>query len=57
MYLTIGLCRKATLPQRAGYLMLAFVYSFAFFPRNIAFITSRLARALASRLRAAPYTP
>ncbi|NJN00306.1 MAG: glycosyltransferase [Aquincola sp.] len=57
VYLTIGLCRKATLPQRAGYLMLAFVYSFAFFPRNIAFITSRLARALASRLRAAPYTP
>lgn len=56
VYLTIGLCNKATWLQRSGYLGLAFVYSFAHFPHNLTFIASRLGRALALRLRASAHT-
>lgn len=57
VYLTIGLCRKATWMQRVGYLALAGLYSFANFPHNLSFAASRLSRALNSRLRAPTPAP
>lgn len=49
VYTTIAMCLKATALQRLGYLFLAFVFSFADFPRNLTSITGRLGRLLAAR--------
>lgn len=52
VYATIGLCRAARLHQKIYYLGLSFVFSFADFPANLAFIGSRLVRAASPSLRA-----
>lgn len=57
VYTTIGLCKKATTPQKIGYLLLAFVYSFADFPRNLSSIAGRLRRFLASRVTGSTVSP
>lgn len=50
VYATIGLCRSARLDQKLYFLMLSFIYSFANFPVNLAFIGSRLLRAAKARI-------
>lgn len=50
VYATIGLCRAARLHERIYYLFLSFVLSFANFPDNLLFFSSRLLLAVRSRL-------
>jgi glycosyltransferase involved in cell wall biosynthesis len=57
VYTTIGLCMKATLLQRVGYLFLAFVLSFAAFPHNLSSIAGRLRRLRASRATGSTVSP
>jgi len=52
VYATIGLCKPATAAQKFYYLLLSFLFSFADFPRNLAFISSRLIKAARTRLLA-----
>ena len=47
VYATIGLCRFATPLEKLVYLGLSFLYSFANFPRNIAFFVTHLVRKFA----------
>lgn len=53
VYATIALCKAATLPQKLAYLTMFFVLSFADFPHNIAFMSSRLLKAARVRLKGA----
>jgi len=57
VYTTIGLCMKATALQRVGYLLLAFVFSFAAFPNNLSSIAGRLRRLRASRATGTTVSP
>jgi glycosyltransferase involved in cell wall biosynthesis len=50
VYATIGLCRAARFDQKLYYLSLFFIFSFANFPGNLVFISSRLARAARAQL-------
>jgi hypothetical protein len=50
VYATIGLTRSARLHQRARYLGLALLLSFADFPSNLSFIAARLLRAAKMQL-------
>lgn len=49
IYASIGLCSRATRRQKTRFLLLSFLYSFADFPRNIAFFGSRFLTAVMSR--------
>jgi glycosyltransferase involved in cell wall biosynthesis len=49
VYATIGLCRLATHSQRAYYMAVSFLLSFATFPRNLVLYGTHLGRALNRR--------
>lgn len=57
VYTTIGLCLKATALQRTTYLALAFVFSFADFPRNLTSIAGRVRRLLSTRAPGSAVSP
>lgn len=50
VYATIGLCKAAHFNQRLFYLFLFFLFSFANFPRNLAFFGMRIFRASRAKL-------
>lgn len=49
VYATIGLCKLARPSERIRFLLLAFLYSFSYFPRNVGFYGRHLFRAVRQR--------
>lgn len=50
VYATIALCRAANWHQKIRFLALSFLYSFSYFPENLIFMTSRIAKAVRARV-------